>query len=411
MEENECLVENKSEKLLLQNIKFLRNNNNFLDVTLMCEDGVVISAHKLILASHSEKFKQIFSQMSSSSSPFMTPCIYLTGVSGTLVEAVIDYLYTGEARVNQSRLPEFLKVGQTLQVNSLMEQNTTVSASSVNSSKTPTPNIDVSKLSSPCKSSAPVQNSITQNNWENNDIVKEEEDLEFGEDNYDLDAAGENRSEETMLDDVDLYEGDENDDLDKVSESIQDENISRSLSSQNIFTPTTFSPTKDSDLTEDESKILVENLKILGLHHLSKDQLKDSKSKSIIKMVMSKPTQKLPCPVELLDEKQMKPWIIKEILKNIIEQGKRPVKFVKWGTEGCRPDFWPDELWPWHMMSNIGTSQKKHKPEDIKLVEVLRVAVTNRLRSKNLDPKTYLDCDETILKNKMRFRGMTKKQS
>ena len=325
------------------------------------------------------------------------------------MEAVIDYLYTGEARVRQSKLAEFLNVGHILQVKSLMEEHSTLSPSSVNSSsKTARKEINVSKMASPFKSSTPSLVSVTQNNFDNHDIVKEEVDLAFDEDNYDVDGTEEIISDEAMQDNTDLNEDENeiNDDLDKLCENIQDEDFS----SQDNFTPTKISPTKNVDLTGDESKILVENLKILGLHQLSKDQLKDSKSKNIIKMVMSKPTPKLPCPVELLDMKQMNPWITKEILKNIIEQGKRPVKFVKWGTEACRPDFWPDELWPWHMMTNLATSQK-YKPDNVKLLDVLKVAVTNRLRSKNLDPETYLDCDETILKNKMRFRGMTKKQN
>ena len=56
------LLRNHSENVVHKNIKLLRDENQFFDVTLICEDGVVASAHKLILASHSDKFKQILSQ-------------------------------------------------------------------------------------------------------------------------------------------------------------------------------------------------------------------------------------------------------------------------------------------------------------------------------------------------------------
>ena len=405
--DNCCTLKNNSERIFLENIKLLRNNNNFLDVTLMCEDGVVISAHKLILASQSEKFKQILSQLSSSLSPSATPCIYLTGVSGTQLSDVIDYMYTGEARISQSKLAEFLKIGQKLQVNGLMgDETSSISSPIKNSGGTPRKiSPKVSKSSSPVKS--PVIISVKQSSLENSDNVKEENEelnLSFDEDPYEETEENISDADETMGE----YGEGENYVEEGENDVEEETNFPSSSTSKDNSTPKKISPKEKVSLSPSESRVLVENLKILGLHRLSKEQLKDSKSRNIIKMVMSKPTPKLPCPVELMDSEQIKPWITKEILKNTIEQGKRPVKFVKWGTEACRPDFWPEELWPWHLVSNIAKAQK-HKLEDVKVVEVLKVAITNRLRSKNLDPETYLDCDETKLKNKMRFRGMTTK--
>ena len=43
-------------------IKSLRNDNDFSDVTLVCEDGDPIKAHKVILAGGSPIFQKMFAQ-------------------------------------------------------------------------------------------------------------------------------------------------------------------------------------------------------------------------------------------------------------------------------------------------------------------------------------------------------------
>ena len=424
MEENECLVENKSEKLLLQNIKFLRNNNNFLDVTLMCEDGVVISAHKLILASHSEKFKQIFSQMSSSSSPFMTPCIYLTGVSGTVLSNLVDYLYTGEAKVTQSSLADFLKVGQKFKVNSLVEECPSPSASKlVRTPEKPQSSVHPTSIQPSLKSPVIISVKQTNNKFDQNVNVKEEESENLLDDD--------NQDEKTIIDDdhhaVDIDDEDEEMCFEDMTDNFDqdDDDNDEDRDYEDCYTPkksktpkskkSSSSPSpmkKDSaDLDTNDSKVLIENLKSLGLHKLSKEQIKDTKSRKIVKMVMSRPLEKLPCPVEYMSEKQIRPWLMNEVLKDIIEQGKRPLLFVKWGHESCHPSFWPDEIWPWYLVTNPCHSYK-YKPENVNSVETFKIAVRNRLRSKNKDPDTYVkdDYDETEVRNKMRSRGITNKQ-
>ena len=53
------LLQNQPETVVYNNIKSLRDDNQLLDINLICEDGVILSAHKLILAAHSDKFKNI----------------------------------------------------------------------------------------------------------------------------------------------------------------------------------------------------------------------------------------------------------------------------------------------------------------------------------------------------------------
>ena len=99
------------------------------------------------------------------------------------------------------------------------------------------------------------------------------------------------------------------------------------------------------DKYEQEDKaILIENLKQLGLTALSKNVFKNAKLKKIFKTVMSCPTLRLPCPVELMSHPQLVYWLQKEILRDIIEQGKVPRLRIFWGEESCHPLCWPDEV-------------------------------------------------------------------
>ena len=60
------LLKNDAEGSVYKNIRSLRDENQFFDVTLMCDDGEIFSAHKVVLASQSEKFKLILSHMTMS---------------------------------------------------------------------------------------------------------------------------------------------------------------------------------------------------------------------------------------------------------------------------------------------------------------------------------------------------------
>ena len=89
-----------SEKLCLQwndfqeNIKGafgnIRENNDFADVTLVCEDGTMVDAHRLILAWSSPILMDI---MNKTKQP--QTLIYMRGSRLMDLAAVLDFLYTG----------------------------------------------------------------------------------------------------------------------------------------------------------------------------------------------------------------------------------------------------------------------------------------------------------------------------
>ena len=159
----------------------------------------------------------------------------------------------------------------------------------------------------------------------------------------------------------------------------------------------------------DANKVLIENLKILGMSKLKNDILKNTRSRKFFKAIMSKPTKKLPCPVQLMNSNQLYEWLTPELRKDIIEQGLAPKSQVPWGNPEFHPKCWPDELWPWHLMSAQPRAKQKHyRPNNVALVDTLKAAVSNRLKALNIDPETFISEEYTEEEDikKRRARGL-----
>ena len=114
-----------SEKLCLQwndfqeNIKGafgnFRDDENFNDVTLVCEDGQQVEAHKVILAASSPFFLKLLGR-----NKHPHPLIFMRGVKFDDLLAILDFLYRGEANVFQENLDSFLAFAEDLQLRGLM---------------------------------------------------------------------------------------------------------------------------------------------------------------------------------------------------------------------------------------------------------------------------------------------------
>ena len=117
-----------SEKLCLQwndfqdNIKIafgnLREDNDFADVTLACEDGQQVEAHKVILAASSPFFQNL---LKTNQHPH--PLIFMRNVSFENLGAIIDYLYLGEASLLEDNLESFLQIAEELALKGLAREN------------------------------------------------------------------------------------------------------------------------------------------------------------------------------------------------------------------------------------------------------------------------------------------------
>merc|ERR1712129_594572 len=114
---NVCLKWNDFQKNALSAFGTLRDDLEFADVTLACEDGQQVEAHKVILASSSPFFLSLLRR-----NKHPHPLIYMRGVKSEDLLAMIDFLYFGEANVYQENLDSFLAVAEELQLKGLWAQ-------------------------------------------------------------------------------------------------------------------------------------------------------------------------------------------------------------------------------------------------------------------------------------------------
>ena len=118
-----------SEKLCLQwndfkenlNLAFgrFRSDEDFADVTLACEDGTQIMTHRVILASSSPFFMDMLKK-----NKHPHPLIYMRGLKAEDLVAMVDFLYYGEANVNQESLDAFLGLAEELKLKGLTGSTT-----------------------------------------------------------------------------------------------------------------------------------------------------------------------------------------------------------------------------------------------------------------------------------------------
>ena len=109
-----CLQWNDFKENITSSFKELRANREFTDVTLACEDGQQIEAHKVVLVSSSPFFMELLKK-----NKHPHPLIYMRGLRSEDVMAIMDFLYQGEANVLQDDLDNFLALAEELKLKGL----------------------------------------------------------------------------------------------------------------------------------------------------------------------------------------------------------------------------------------------------------------------------------------------------
>ena len=120
---------------------------------------------------------------------------------------------------------------------------------------------------------------------------------------------------------------------------------------------------------------------------------------------------KLPCPVEIMNFKDLHKWLVVELKKDFVEQGLRPVSCIPWGKKSYEPRCWPNDLWPWTSVENPKQRHKIPPPNGYKKVDVFKQYVRNRLKLKGIEPATHISESYTKEKEraKMQYRGYSYK--
>ena len=117
-----CLRWNDFESNISVAFRELREEKDFFDVTLACDDSQ-LQAHKVILSACSPFFRNILRK-----NPHQHPLLYLKGVKYKELVSVLNFMYMGEVNVAQEELNSFLSVAEELRVKGLTQNNSSDSA-------------------------------------------------------------------------------------------------------------------------------------------------------------------------------------------------------------------------------------------------------------------------------------------
>merc|ERR1719494_513076 len=114
MSEKMCLQWSDFKENITASFESLRIDEDFADVTLACEDGKQVEAHKVVLAGSSPVFQKILKR-----NKHVHPLLYMRGMKSEDLLAILDFLYCGETNVYQENLDSFLAIAQELELKGL----------------------------------------------------------------------------------------------------------------------------------------------------------------------------------------------------------------------------------------------------------------------------------------------------
>jgi len=128
-DEQFCLRWNDFQQCIKSTFQDLRDENDFMDVTISC-DGEQVKAHKVILSACSVTFKTLLKK-----NPAQHPVIVLWDVSPRDLAAILDFMYHGEVNVKQDHLNSFLAVAERLRVRGLCQNENSAGPSGSSTTK------------------------------------------------------------------------------------------------------------------------------------------------------------------------------------------------------------------------------------------------------------------------------------
>ncbi|KAK0171014.1 hypothetical protein PV328_008782 [Microctonus aethiopoides] len=114
-----CLRWNNYQSSITSAFENLRDDEDFVDVTLAC-DGKSLKAHRVVLSACSPYFRELLK-----STPCKHPVIVLQDVAFSDLHALVEFIYHGEVNVHQRSLSSFLKTAEVLRVSGLTQQTDT----------------------------------------------------------------------------------------------------------------------------------------------------------------------------------------------------------------------------------------------------------------------------------------------
>ena len=93
-------------------ISSVQNSNDFVDVTLACDDDKMVEAHRVVISAGSSFFEGILRKTGGHPHPLL----YLRGIKKEQLDSILTFLYRGETSVEKEHLDAFLALARDLGV-------------------------------------------------------------------------------------------------------------------------------------------------------------------------------------------------------------------------------------------------------------------------------------------------------
>ena len=102
----------------LSPVEKMWKDKDFTDVTLVSGDRVKIEAHRVVIASSSNFFRDILKQTS-----HPKPLIFMKEFHHVHLEMVLEFIYRGECEVSREDLEDFLETAKELEIEGIVERD------------------------------------------------------------------------------------------------------------------------------------------------------------------------------------------------------------------------------------------------------------------------------------------------
>ena len=123
-----------------ERFRALVGKKEFSDVTLVSDDGTRIPSHQVILASGCTFFQKLLVEEEISKNPL----IFLRGVEASLLDPLLNFLYTGSAEVGEDLITQFVALAEDLGVEGLAKTSLDQNADPIDTTIEIAPNITLS---------------------------------------------------------------------------------------------------------------------------------------------------------------------------------------------------------------------------------------------------------------------------
>lgn len=202
----------------------LLRNESMTDVTLICNGGQTIRAHRVILSTFSPYFRTIFESQPFSNNPCQYPVIVIKDLEISELRTIIDFIYKGEVSVSRDKLQSVLQAAKALEVSGLadLKLESFGVGNNGNHSQTNQNNSSNSAVNTLLASSLMNSPNTMNNNNSSNNSSNDLDQLNFGSLsalNYVCNLNGNKRTNNNSLDTNDLFTDNQ---LKKLRVSIDD---------------------------------------------------------------------------------------------------------------------------------------------------------------------------------------------